>query len=247
MTLHGITCNIVFCAYNNKMNSSNSIKNWAEDERPREKMLQKGAAALTDAELLAILISSGTKEKSALDLAREILAQAHNHLHELGRLGILELKKTKGIGEARAITIAAALELGRRRQLSEGIQRATVSSSKEAAEIITPLLQDLNHEAFCVIYLNHANRLIRQEIVSNGGLTGTVADIRLILKNALLQNASQVIVAHNHPSGNLQPSTADRELTRKLKEAASVMDIKLLDHLIISPAGFFSFSDNGLI
>ncbi len=229
------------------MNPSNSIKNWAEDERPREKMLQKGAAALTDAELLAILISSGTREKSALDLAREILGRAHNHINELGRLSILELKKTKGIGEARAITIAAALELGRRRQLSEGLQRATVSSSREAADIITPLLQDLNHEAFCVIYLNHASRVIRHEIVSTGGLTGTVADTRLILKNALLQNANQLIVAHNHPSGNLQPSSADRELTRKLKEAAQIMDIKLLDHIIISTDGFFSFADSGLI
>jgi DNA repair protein RadC len=230
------------------MNSpSNSIKNWAEDERPREKMLQKGPATLTDAELLAILISSGTREKSALDLAREILAQAHNHLHELGRLGIMELKKTKGIGEARAITIAAALELGRRRQLAEGLQRATISSSKEAAEIATPLLQDLNHEAFCVMYLNQASRLIRHEIISSGGLTGTIADIRLILKNALLQNANRVIVAHNHPSGNLQPSGADKELTRKLKEAAELMDIKLIDHLIISAAGYLSFSDQGLI
>ena len=229
------------------MNPSNSIKNWAEDERPREKMLQKGAAALTDAELLAILISSGTKEKSALDLAREILALAHNHLHELGRLSIIELKKTKGIGEARAITIAAAMELGRRRQTGEALQRATISTSKEAAEIIVPLLQDLNHEAFCVMYLNQANRLIRHEIVSNGGLTGTVADTRIILKSALLQNANQVIIAHNHPSGNLQPSGADKELTRKLKEAAELMDIKLLDHLIVSSAGFFSFSDEGLI
>ena len=150
-----------------------SIKNWAEDERPREKMLQKGAGALTDAELLAILISSGTKEKSALDLAREILAQAHNHLHELGRLSILELKKTKGIGEARAITIAAALELGRRRQSSEAIKRPTITGSEQAAEIILPLLQDLNHEAFCVMYLNQANRMITNEIISNGGMTGT--------------------------------------------------------------------------
>lgn len=229
------------------MNVSNSIKNWAEDERPREKMLHKGPSALTDSELLAILISSGTKEKSALDLAREILARAHNHLHELGRLSILELKKTKGIGEARAITIAAALELGRRRQQSEGLHRATISSSKEAAEIMAPLLQDLGHEAFCVMYLNQANRLIRQEIISSGGLTGTVADIRIILKNAILQNANQLIIAHNHPSGNLQASSADKELTRKLKEAAALMDIKLLDHLIISANGFMSFSDQGLI
>ena len=224
-----------------------SIKNWAEDERPREKMLQKGASALTDAELLAILISSGTKEKSALDLAREVLAQAHNHLHELGKLSILELKKTKGIGEARAITIAAALELGRRRQTSEVIKRPTITSSEQAAEILMPQLQDLNHEAFCVMYLNQANRMITHEIISNGGMTGTIADIRIILKNALLHNANQLIIGHNHPSGNKQPSSADKELTRKLKEAASLMDIKLLDHLIISANGYLSMADEGII
>jgi DNA repair protein RadC len=224
-----------------------SIKNWAEDDRPREKMQQRGIASLTDAELLAILISSGTREKSALDLAREVLAQAHNHLHELGRLSLKELQQTKGIGEARAITIAAALELGRRRQQAEGIQRPTIRSSEHAAGIISPLLQDLNHEAFCVLYLNQANRLIRQELVSNGGMTGTVADIRLILKNALLLNSNQMIVAHNHPSGNLQPSTADKELTYKLKEAASYMDVKLLDHLIIAAGGFLSMADEGII
>jgi DNA repair protein RadC len=224
-----------------------SIKNWAEDERPREKMLQKGAASLSDAELLAILISSGTREKSALDLAREVLAQAHNHLHELGRLSIAELKKTKGIGEARAITISAALELGRRRQLSTGIQRPTISGSESAAEIALPLLQDLNHEAFCVLYLNQANKLLRHEIISNGGMTGTVADIRMILKNALLQNSNQLIIAHNHPSGNKQPSNADKELTRKLKEGAALMDIKLLDHLIIAGNDYLSMADEGII
>ncbi|HYD19853.1 MAG TPA: DNA repair protein RadC [Flavipsychrobacter sp.] len=224
-----------------------SIKNWAEDERPREKMLQKGASSLSDAELLAILISSGTKEKSALDLAREVLAQAHNHIHELGRLSLNEMKQTKGIGEARAITIAAALELGRRRQQGEGIQRSTIRSSEHAADIFVPILQDLNHEAFAVMYLNQANRLIRHEVISNGGMTGTVADIRLILKNCLLLNANQLIIAHNHPSGNKQASPADKELTLKLKEAASFMDIKLLDHLIIAGTGYLSMADEGII
>jgi DNA repair protein RadC len=226
---------------------ANSINNWAEDERPREKMIQKGAASLSDAELLAILISSGTREKSALDLAREVLAQAHNHLHELGRLSLQELKKTKGIGEARAITITAALEIGRRRRQGEAMQRVAISSSEHAAEIIIPLLQDLNHEAFAVMYLNQANRVIRHELISNGGITGTVADIRLILKNALLYNANQIIVAHNHPSGNRNPSQADRELTFKLREAASFMDIKLLDHLIIAGNGYLSMGDEGII
>lgn len=223
--------------------TGNSIKNWSEDERPREKMLQKGACALTDSELLAILISSGTKEKSALDLAREILALAHNNLQELGRLSILELKKTKGIGEARAITIAAAMELGRRRQISQGLERPTITSSADAADIIVPLLRDLNHEVFCVLFLNQANRVIRHETISSGGLTGTIADIRIILKNALLQNANQLIIAHNHPSGNLKPSTADIALTQKLKEAALLMDIKLLDHLIVGGTSYISLAD----
>ncbi len=229
------------------MGISNSIKNWSEDERPREKMLQKSAAALTDAELLAILISSGTKEKSALDLARDILGLAHNNLQELGKLSISELKKTKGIGEARAITIAAALEIGRRRQISEGLQRSTISKSADAAEIVVPLLQDLNHEAFYVIYLNQSSKVLRYEPISNGGLTATVADIRMILKNALLYNANRIIVAHNHPSGNKQASAADKELTNKLKDAAELMDIKLLDHLIVSGAGYLSMADEGLI
>jgi len=229
------------------MNQSNSIKNWSEDERPREKMMQKGTTALTDAELLAILISSGTKEKSALDLARDILSLAHNNLHELGRLSVPELQKTKGIGEARAITIAAALELGRRRQMGEALQRAAITQSADAAEIAIPLMRDLNHEVFCVLYLNQANRVMRHEIISSGGLTGTVADIRIILKNAVLQNANKLIVAHNHPSGNLQPSHADKELTKKMKEAVEWMDIKLLDHLIVAGTNYLSMADEGIL
>jgi len=224
-----------------------SIKHWAEDERPREKMMLKGAPSLSDAELLAILISSGTRERSAIELARDILALAENNLHELGRLSISDLKKVKGIGEARAITISAAMELGRRRQLSEGLQRPLIQSSKDAADVVVPLLRDLNHEVFCVLYLNQASRLLRHEIISSGGLTGTVADIRMILKNALLHNANQLIVAHNHPSGNLKPSTADKELTRKLRESASYMDIRLLDHLIVGNASYLSLADEGLV
>jgi DNA repair protein RadC len=229
------------------MGISNSIKTWSEDERPREKMLQKGAAALTDAELLAILISSGTREKSALDLARDILSLAQNNLQQLGKLTIPELQKTKGIGEARAITIAAAMELGRRRQVSEGLQRPTLTKAKDAAEIIIPLLQDLTYEAFCVLYLNQSNRLLRHEILSSGGLTTTVTDIRIILKNALLYNANKFIIAHNHPSGNRRPSNKDKELTNRLKEAATLMDMKLVDHIIISAEGFLSMADDGLM
>lgn len=224
-----------------------SIKHWAEDERPREKMMLKGVPSLSDAELLAILISSGTRERSAIELARDILALAENNLHELGRLSISDLKKVKGIGEARAITISAAMELGRRRQLSEGLQRPLIQSSKDAADVVVPLLRDLNHEVFCVLYLNQASRLLRHEIISSGGLTGTVADIRMILKNALLHNANQLIVAHNHPSGNLKPSTADKELTRKLRESASYMDIRLLDHLIVGNVSYLSLADEGLV
>ena len=226
---------------------SKSIKNWAEDERPREKVLAKGVVSLSDAELFAILISSGTREKSALDLAREILSNAHNNLHEMGRLTIPELQKTKGIGEARAITIAAALEIGRRRQMSEGLQRPAISSSTDAAEIVMPLLQDLNNEVFCVIYLNQSSRVIRHELISSGGLTGTVADIRIILKNALLYNSNKLIIAHNHPSGNKQPSEEDKKLTKKLKEAAEWMDIKLLDHLIVAGTNYLSMADAGMI
>lgn len=224
-----------------------SIKNWAEDDRPREKVLHKGIASLSDAELLAILISSGTKERSAIDLAKDVLALAHNSLHELGRLNITELQQTKGIGEARAITIAAALELGRRRQQPDDFQRSKISSSKDAADIILPLLRDLNHEVFLVLYLNQSAKLIKHEIISSGGMTATVADVRLILKSALLYQANQIIVAHNHPSGNLQPSSTDKDLTRKLKDAAALMDIKLLDHIIIAGNNYFSFGDDGLL
>jgi len=223
-----------------------SIKNWVEEDRPREKMVQKGPAALTDAELLALLISSGTKERSAIDLARDILALAHNNVHELGKLSLTELTKVKGIGIARGITIAAALELGRRRQQSEGLKRPTVSSSQTAADILIPLMRDLNHEVFYVMYLNQANKIIKYEAISSGGITATVADIRIILKNALLNGANQLIVAHNHPSGNLKPSKADLDLTKKLKDSAMMMDIRLLDHIIVAGNNFTSLNDEGL-
>lgn len=224
-----------------------SIKNWAEDDRPREKLLLKGASVLSDAELLGILISSGTKEKSAIDLAREVLALSGNNLRDLGRLSPTELQKVKGIGEARAITICAALELGRRRQMADNRDIPTIGRSQDAVNIVMPLLQDLNHESFCVLYMNNAGKLLRQEMVSAGGLTATVADIRIILKNALLYNASRLIVAHNHPSGNKQASQADIALTEKLREAAKLMDIALLDHLIIAGNSYLSMADEGLM
>jgi len=229
------------------MNENKSIKNWSEDERPREKLLQKGASSLSDSELMGILISSGNKEKSAIDLAREVLALAHNNLRELGRLSVTELQKIKGIGEAKAITIAAAMELGRRRQMSEGLDRATISRSKDAIPIIMPLLQDLTYEVFCVLYLNNSGKLIRNELLSSGGLTATVADVRIILKNALLYNASRIIIAHNHPSGSLTASQADIALTRQVRQAAEIMDITLLDHIIIAGNNYVSLADEGLM
>jgi DNA repair protein RadC len=229
------------------MNESKSIKNWSEDERPREKMLQKGAFALTDAELIAILISSGTKKKSALDLAREILELAHKNLLELGRLSLTELQKVNGIGEARAITICAALEIGRRRQINEGVDRVFIKSSKDAAGIVMPLLQDLNTEAFYVVYLNHSNKLIKSEKISEGGMTTAIADIRVILKNALLLNSNQIILAHNHPSGSKNASEADKVLTSRIKEAAKIMDIRLMDHIIIIGSTYISMADDGLL
>ena len=210
-------------------------------------MMQKGASALTDAELLAILISSGTRERSALDLARDILDLSHNNLIELGRLNVLELQKVKGIGEARAITICAAMELGRRRQVGEGIDRAVINKSADAAQIILPLIKDFNHEVFCVLYLNHACKYQSHELVSSGGHSATVVDVRMILKSCLLYNADQIIMAHNHPSGSTKPSEADKQLTRQVKEAAALMSIKLVDHIIVAGNGYLSMSDEGLI
>jgi DNA repair protein RadC len=209
--------------------------------------LQKGATSLSDSELLGILIASGNRERSAIDLAKDVLALAGNNLRELGRLSVTELQKIKGIGEAKAITIAAAMELGRRRQMSEGLDRATITQSKEAIPIIMPLLQDLNYEVFCVLYLNHSGKLLRHELLSSGGLTATVADVRIILKNALLYNASRLIIAHNHPSGNRTPSQADISLTRQVKQAAALMDITLLDHIIIAGHSYVSLADDGLM
>lgn len=230
------------------MNVRNTgIKSWSEDDRPREKLIQKGPAALSDAELLAILISSGTRDKTALDLARETLALVGNNLNQLGKLSIIELQETKGVGEARSITIAAAMELGRRRQMSRGLVRQALSDAHQAVQILMPLIQDLNHEVFCVLYLNTAQYLIKHEIISSGGLTATVADVRMILKNALLCNASKIIVGHNHPSGNKAPSIEDKRLTVKLKDAAALMDIILLDHIIVAGNSFTSFAQDGLL
>ncbi|MBL0357231.1 MAG: DNA repair protein RadC [Chitinophagaceae bacterium] len=231
----------------NLKKDSNSIKNWAADDRPREKLLTKGAAALSDSELLAILISNGYKEKSAVELAKEILKLGNNNLNELGRISMAAFQKIKGIGEAKAITIAAALELGRRRHAGMPLEKTIIRTSKDIAEYVRAMIKDYSYEVFGVVFLNQANKINHFEIISKGGITGTVADPRVILKKALDAEATSIILCHNHPSGSLKPSRADEELTAKIKEAAKYLDIKVIDHLIVSDQGYYSFSDEGLI
>ena len=226
---------------------STSIKNWAMDDRPREKLLTKGAEALSNAELLAILINNGSKNKSAVELAKEILKLGHDNLNELGKLSLNDFKKVKGIGEAKSITVAAALELGRRRHAAAALEKIVVKSSKDIAEYLRVTLKDYNYEVFAVIFLNRANKINHFEIISKGGITGTVADPRLILKKALEEDATSLVLCHNHPSGNLKPSRADEELTKKIKEAAGYFDIKIVDHIIVSEDGFYSFADDGIL
>jgi DNA repair protein RadC len=224
-----------------------SIKEWAKDDRPREKLLLKGPQTLSESELLAILITNGTREKSALDLAKEIMKLGKNNLSDLGKLTVKEMMKIKGIGEAKAITIAAALELGRRRQAFGSREKEIVTSSADVARYLQSLLKDHLHEVFAVLFLNRANKINHFQIISEGGITGTVADPRIILKKALEENAVSIILCHNHPSGSLKPSKADEELTQKIKEAARFFDIKVLDHLIVSDDGYFSFADEGML
>ena len=224
-----------------------SIKNWAKDDRPREKLRLKGASMLSDSELLAILIHHGTRERSALELARETLLLAKGSLAELGQLTIRELMKIKGIGEAKAIAITAALELGRRRQAAGSLVKPVITTSTEVASYLQTLLKDRRHEVFGVVFLNRANKINHFEIISEGGITGTIADPRIILKKALEEDAVSIILCHNHPSGSLKPSKADVDLTTKIKEAAKYFDIKVLDHVIIADDGYYSFADEGLL
>ncbi len=224
-----------------------SIKNWNEDDRPREKLLLKGRAALSDAELIAILIASGSRNESAVALSQRILASVENNLNELGKLRISALTKFKGIGEAKAVTIAAALELGRRRRLEEALQKNKVSSSQSVFELMQPMIAELPHEEFWIVYLNNSNKVIQTKQLSKGGITGTLVDVRLAFKNALHLGAVAIILAHNHPSGMLKPSEADKMLTRKLAAAGESLDIKVLDHLIITEKSYFSFADENLL
>jgi DNA repair protein RadC len=224
-----------------------SIKQWAKDDRPREKLLAKGASVLSDSELLAILIHNGTRQKSAVELAQDVLRLGKDNLNELGKLSLNELMKIKGIGEAKAISIVAALELGRRRQATASLEKQVVSSSTDVAVYLQSKLRDYKHEVFAVIFLNRANKINNFRIISEGGITGTVADPRIILKKALEEDAVSLILCHNHPSGSLKPSRADEELTYKIKEAAKFFDIKVLDHLIVSDDGYYSFADEGIL
>ncbi len=232
---------------NSKPKSERAIKNWAEEDRPREKMSHKGSEALSDSELIAILIQSGNKEKSAVDLAREVLQLGNHNLAYLGKLAIADFQKVKGIGEARAITLAAALELGRRRQLSESLELKEVRNSKTAAEILIPLMSDLPQEKFCLLCLSASNKLIHYEFVSSGGLTSTIVDPKIIFKAAILCLATKLIIAHNHPSGNLKPSASDKAVTEKIYNGTKVLGFNLMDHLIIADNKYFSFADNGLL
>ncbi|UEG48512.1 DNA repair protein RadC [Ferruginibacter lapsinanis] len=227
--------------------ASTSIKNWAEDDRPREKLAIKGCEALSDSELLAILINNGTKEKSAVELAKDILQLGSNNLNELGKLSLKDFTSIKGIGQAKAITIAAALELGRRRQAANALEKIVVRKSNDIAEFLRAKIKDYSYEVFGVLFLNQANKINHFEIISSGGITGTVADPRIILKKALDADATSLVLCHNHPSGNLKPSQADEAITYKIKEAAKYFDIKVIDHIIVSEDGYYSFADEGCI
>jgi len=229
--------------YNQNLN----IKAWAEADRPREKLALKGKSVLSDAELVAILIGSGNRNETAVELSKKILASINNDLNQLGKLTIADLIQFNGIGEAKAISIIAALELGRRRKTAEVDKRPKVQSSKDAYNSISPLLSDLPHEEFWVIYLNRNNEILKQENISKGGVSGTIADSKIIFKRAIEALASAMILCHNHPSGNLKPSSADIQLTEKLKEAGKMLDIPILDHLIIGEKDYFSFSDEHLM
>ncbi len=228
-------------------NNHLNILSWAEEDRPREKLLLKGKAALSDAELIAILIGSGTRSISAVDVAKMILGNADYDLNKLAKFSVKDLRKTKGIGEAKAITIVSALELGRRRNESDFSEKVKITCSNDIYQLIKPELMDLRKEEFWVILLDRANQVIKKEQISSGGISGTVADPKIIFKAALDQYASSIILIHNHPSGNLKPSRADIDLTKKMKEAGKLLEIPVLDHIIFSDEGFLSFADDGIL
>src|SRR5690242_2933251 len=227
--------------------SSTSIKNWAVDDRPREKLLNKGRESLSVSELLAILINTGSKSKSAVELGKEVLQLGQNNLDELGKLSLEDLMTIKGIGEAKAITLVAALELGRRRQTTSFLSKPFIQTSNELAEFLKTKLKDYAYEVFAVVFLNKSNKINHFEIISKGGMTSTIVDPKVLFKKAFEVQATAIVFCHNHPSGSLKPSRQDRELTDKLKNAATYLDIQVIDHIIVSDEGYFSFADEGLL
>lgn len=222
------------------------IKNWSEDDKPREKLMLKGKSVLSDAELIAILIGSGSRNESAVDLSKRILASVANNLNALGKLSMSQLMEFKGIGEAKAISIIAAMELGRRRRAEEAIELTKITSSKIVFEMMQPIIGELPHEEFWILYLNNSNKVISKTQLSIGGITGTLVDVRLVFKMALEKGAVALILCHNHPSGTLIPSDADKQITKKLKVAGDSLDVKVLDHLIVTETKYFSFVDEGI-
>ena len=227
-------------------NSSFPIRSWSEDDKPREKLMLKGKSALSDAELIAILIGSGSRDESAVELSKKILKSVDNNLNALGKLSVSQLMNFKGIGEAKAISIIAALELGRRRRVEEAVELTKITSSKMIFEVMQPIIGELAHEEFWIVYLNNSNKIISKSQLSKGGITGTLVDVRLVFKMALEMGATGLILCHNHPSGTLTPSDADKQITRKLKLAGDSLEIKVLDHLIVTENNYFSFVDEGI-
>lgn len=227
--------------------TSFSIKNWSDDDKPREKMVQKGKSVLSNAELIAILIGSGSRNESAVELSKRILSSVDNNLNALGKLSIAQLMQFKGIGEAKAVTIAAAMEMGRRRRGEDEQKTTKISSSKDVFDVLQPVIGELQHEEFWILYLNNANKILQSSQLSKGGLTGTLVDVRIVMKKALEIGAVGLILAHNHPSGTLKPSGEDKAVTEKLKKAATALDIKVLDHLIITQKDYYSFADKGIL
>jgi DNA repair protein RadC len=222
------------------------ITNWSEDDKPREKLMLKGKAALSDAELIAILIGSGSRNESAVDLSKRILASVANNLNALGKMSMGQLMNFKGIGEAKAISIIAAMELGRRRRAEEVVELTKITSSKIVFDIMQPIIGELPHEEFWILYLNNSNKVLSKMQQSKGGITGTMVDVRLVFKTALELGATAIILCHNHPSGTLVPSDADKQITKKLKLAGDSLDVKVLDHLIVTETKYYSFVDEGI-
>lgn len=222
------------------------ITNWSEEDKPREKLMLKGKSVLSDAELIAILIGSGNRNESAVDLSKRILGSIDNNLNALGKLTIQQLMKFKGIGEAKAISIIAAMELGRRRRTEDFVELTKITSSQTIFQIMQPIIGELPHEEFWIIYLNNSNKVISKSQLSKGGITGTLVDTRLVFKVALEMGATSLILCHNHPSGTIMPSDADKLITKKLKLAGDSLDVKVLDHLIITETKYYSFADEGI-